>query len=125
MRAPAVFLCLSHAAISLMRRFGSSILRSRHWPRSGTADVGLRTGAETFGRLHAHLDDALGARHGQRLGIRVGDDEIDALEPGIDHVVDGVTARAADAENGDPRLQFTDVESLQVNAQRPTSLERE
>src|SRR5258705_2806442 len=34
MRAPAAFRCCSHAAISLMRRVGSSILRSRHWPRS-------------------------------------------------------------------------------------------
>src|SRR5258707_13999579 len=34
MRAPAAFRCCSQAAISLMRRLGSSILRSRHWPRS-------------------------------------------------------------------------------------------
>ena len=51
----------------------------------------------------------------KRLGIRVGDDEVDALEPGIDHVVDGVAARAADTENGNPRLQFADVEFLQVD----------
>src|SRR5271154_1560769 len=58
----------------------------------GAADIGLRTGAETFGHRHAHLDDAFGPSLAESLRIRVGDDEIDALEPGIDHVVDGVTA---------------------------------
>src|SRR4051812_41482535 len=33
MRAPAAFRCRSHAAISRRSHFGSSILRSRHWPR--------------------------------------------------------------------------------------------
>jgi len=95
-----------------------------HLLGGGAADVGLRTRAETPGRRHPYLDDAFGPRGGQGLGICVGYDEIDALEPGIDHVVDGVTARAADAENGNPRLQFADVQSLRVNAQRPTSLVR-
>jgi hypothetical protein len=99
-----------------------------HLLGGGAADVRLRTGAETSGRRHAHLDDVFGPRHGQRLGIRVGDDEVDALQPGADHVIDSVTARAADAdadaENGNPRLQFADVQSLRVNAQRPTSLVR-
>jgi hypothetical protein len=81
----------------------------------GPADIGLGAGAETFGRRHTHLDDAFGPRHGQGLGIRVGDDEIDALEP-CNHVVDGVTARAANAENGDPRLQFASVEFHHLSA---------
>ena len=42
------------------------------------ADFGLRAGAETLGHLQAHLDDALGLRRGQRLGIGVGHDEVDA-----------------------------------------------
>ena len=46
----------------------------------GAADFGLRAGAETLGDLHAHLDDAFGLRHGQRLGVGVGDDELDALQ---------------------------------------------
>ena len=74
-----------------------------------TADIGLGTGAETFGRRYAHLDDVFGPRHGQRLGVCVGDDEVDALEAGIDHVVDGVAARAPNTENGNPRFQFADV----------------
>ena len=75
----------------------------------GRADVRLRTRAEALGDLRAHLDDALRLRHGQRLRIGVGDDEIDTLQSGGDHVVDGVAARAADAEHGDARLQLADV----------------
>ena len=72
-----------------------------HLLGGGAADLGLRAGAETLGHLHAHLDDALGLRHGQRLRVGVGDDEVDALQAGRDHVVDGVAAGAADAEHGD------------------------
>jgi hypothetical protein len=45
----------------------------------GTADFGLRAGAETLGHLRAHLDDALGLRHRERLRVGIGDDEVDAL----------------------------------------------
>jgi hypothetical protein len=95
----------------------------------GPADIGLGAGAETFGRRHTHLDDAFGPRHGKGLGIRVSDDKIDALEPCIDHVVDGVTARAAYTENGNPRLQFASVELRHLSARagppyRPRSIER-
>jgi hypothetical protein len=86
-----------------------------HLLGGGTANVGLRTRAETSGRRHAHLDDTFGPRRGQGLGICVGYDEIDALKPGIDHVVYGVTTRAADTENGNPRPQFADVKFLQVD----------
>ena len=82
----------------------------------GAADLRLRTGAETFGDLHAHLDDALGLRQRQRLGVGVGDDEIDALQARGDHVVDGVAAGAADPEHGDPRLQLPDVGNFQIDA---------
>ncbi len=41
---------------------------------------------------------------GKRLRIGVGDDEVDAVEAGGDHVVDGVAAGAADADDGDARL---------------------
>ena len=42
--------------------------------------------------------------------IGIGNDKLDALQPGIDHVVDSVAARAADTKNGDSRLQLADVE---------------
>ena len=53
---------------------------------------------------------------GERLGVGVGDDEVDTLKPGGDHVVDGVAAGAADTEHGHPRLQLADIGDLQVDA---------
>ena len=86
-----------------------------HFFRGGAADFGLRSGAETFGHLHAHLHDALGLRHRERLGVGIGDDEIDALQAGGDHIVDGVAARAADTEHGDAGLELTDVGDIQID----------
>jgi hypothetical protein len=43
------------------------------------ADIGIRAGAESFGHLHAHLNDAPGFRHCERLGVSIGDDKIDPL----------------------------------------------
>ena len=59
-----------------------------HFFRRGAADIGLGTRAEALGDLHAHLDDALGLRHRERLGVRIGHHEIDALQAGGDHVVE-------------------------------------
>ena len=86
-----------------------------HFLGRGAADIGLRAGAEPFGHLHAHLDDALGLRQGERLRVGVGDDEIDTLQAGRDHVVDGIAAGAADAEHGDARLQLTDVGHFEID----------
>ena len=44
----------------------------------GGADVRLGACTEAFGDMGAHLDAALGARAQQRLGVGVGDDELDA-----------------------------------------------
>nr|WP_206542962.1 hypothetical protein [Pantoea stewartii] len=85
-----------------------------HLLRGRCTDNGLRTGAEALGDLGTHLDDALRFRHRQRLRVGVGDDEVDALQPGGDHVVDGITTRAADAEDGDPRFQLADVRGCQI-----------
>src|SRR4029079_7355914 len=54
--------------------------------------------------------------HGQRLRVSIGDDEVDALEPGPDHVVDCVAAGTADAEHGDTRLHLANIGDLQVDA---------
>jgi len=37
-----------------------------------------------------HLHDALRLGHCERLGVGIGDDEVDPLQSGSDHVVDGV-----------------------------------
>ena len=52
---------------------------------------------------------------GERLGVGVGDDELAADQAELDHVVDGVAAGAADAEHGDPGLEFPDVRNLQID----------
>ncbi len=70
---------------------------------AGAADIGLRARAQALGDARAELNAALGPGLGQRLGIGVGDDEIDAFEFGRDHVVDRIAAGAADAEHRDAR----------------------
>ena len=92
--------------------------------RGGRADVRLRSGAEALGHLRAHLHDALRLRHRQRLRVGVGDDEVDALQPGGDHVVDGVAAGATDAEDGNPRLQLADVRGGQIECHGCLSITR-
>ena len=61
------------------------------------------------GHLGAHLDDALGLRHGERLCVGIGDDELDALQPGRDHVVDGIAAGSADPKHDNARLHLANI----------------
>jgi len=82
----------------------------------GTADFRLRTSTETFSDVGAELDDALRLGHRQGLGIRVGNDEVDALEASGDHVVDSVAAAAANTEHGDTRLKLSDIRLLQLDS---------
>src|SRR4029077_17402790 len=70
---------------------------------------GLRTGAKAQGYLGAHLDDALGSRHGERLCIGISDDKFDALQPGRDHVVDGIAASTADPKHDNARLHLANI----------------
>ena len=57
----------------------------QHFVGGGAANIWMGAGAEAFGHLHAHLNDALGFRHRKGLGVGIGDDEIDPLEPRADH----------------------------------------
>ena len=66
--------------------------------------VVANTDAQALGHLHAHLDDPLRLRHGERLGVGVGHDKIATQKPGGDHVVDGIPPCTANPEYGDPRL---------------------
>ena len=75
----------------------------------GAPHFGLRAGAEALGHTSAHLDDALTLGHGERLRVGIGDDEIDALQAGRDHVVDCITAGTADAEYGNARLHLANI----------------
>jgi hypothetical protein len=86
-----------------------------HLFRGGAAHFGLRAGTEPLRHLQAHLDDAVAFRRGESLSVRVGADELDAVESRDDHVVDGVAAGAADPEHRDVWLEFPDVRSLQID----------
>src|SRR6202041_2520895 len=90
----------------------------------GRADIGLRTGAEALRDLGTHLHDALRLGHGERLRVGIGDDEIDTLQSGGDHVVDGIAARAADAEYGNPGLQLADVRGCYIECHGCLSITR-
>jgi hypothetical protein len=58
------------------------------------AHGGTRARAQTLGHAGAHLDLGGGARLGQRLRIGIGDHELAPVEVLVDHVVDGIAARA-------------------------------
>ena len=70
------------------------------------ADIGFCTRAEALSDARADLDAPLGLGLGQRLRVGIRDDEIDSLQSGGNHVVDGIAARAADAQHRDARPQF-------------------
>ncbi len=75
----------------------------------GAPDFRVRARAETFGHRDAELDDPLRFAERQSLRVGIGADEIHPVQTRGDHVVDGVAAGAADAENRDAGLQFLDV----------------
>ena len=64
---------------------------------------GIGAGAEPLGQLGADLQLDRRRIQLQRLQVGVGDDELDAVEPGRHHAVDGVAAAAADADDLDAR----------------------
>ena len=90
--------------------------RVQHLVGGGAADIGMGAGAEAFGHLHPHLDDPLGLGHRERLGVGIGDNEIDPLQPRPDHVVDGISARPADPEHGNPRPQLPQIGDFHFDA---------
>lgn len=73
---------------------------------SDAADVRPGAGTETLSYRDAQLNAAVRERLGNRLRIGVGNNEFYTLKLGTDHVVDGVAARAANSDHGNPRTQF-------------------
>ena len=65
------------------------------------ADLGVRPGTEPARELLADMDRAVGIGHEQSLTVRVDGDELDALDAGLDHAVDGVRSAAANADDLD------------------------
>ena len=68
-----------------------------------TTDFGIAAGAEAPRELTADVELDVGVAHEQRLRVGVDGDELDALQPRVDHAVDGVDATAADADDFDDR----------------------
>src|SRR5690606_31420987 len=66
----------------------------------------LRIGSCTQALGHAAAQLQHGARTNvfQRLGIGVGADELDAFDVAADHVIDGITTTATDADHLDDRV---------------------
>ena len=65
------------------------------------ADLGVAPGAEAACELAADVELDVGVAHQKRLRIGVHGDELDALQPGVDHAVDGIHAASADAHHLD------------------------
>src|SRR5262249_5337984 len=67
------------------------------------ADVRIGACAKTPRQLPPDVELDVGVTHQQRLRVGVDRDELDALEPDLDHAVDGVDTAAADADDLDDR----------------------
>ncbi len=72
----------------------------------GHADFRMGPCAKALGDVDAELDATICLGKGELLRVGVGDDELDAFETRVNHVVDGVAAGPADPEHNDPWLQF-------------------
>ena len=62
-------------------------------------EIGVRAGAQPAGDLRADVQRDVGRRLLQRLQVGVDGEELDALDLGLDHAVDGVDAGPADADD--------------------------
>ena len=81
----------------------------------GTTDFGMRARAQPLGHRDPELDDSLRLAQCQCLRIGVGADEVDPVQSLHNHVVDGVSAGAADTEHGDAGLQFLDIRDGKID----------
>ena len=90
-----------HVAIGKLAHHGFDALFGGSAP-----DVWLRAGTKSLRNRRAKLDLAAGKRMRKRLSIGVRNEEINPVKVGIDHVVDGIAAGAANTDNGDARTQF-------------------
>ena len=65
------------------------------------ADLGVGARTEAAGELAADVELDVGVAHQQRLRVGVDGDELDALEPDLDHPVDGIDTASTDADDLD------------------------
>jgi hypothetical protein len=74
--------------------------------RRVAADLGLGARAEAARERGPELQLRTRGRALERLRVGVGADELHAREPAVDHVLDGIAAAAADADDLDDRSVF-------------------
>ena len=67
----------------------------------GTAHFGVATGTQPTREVASDVEFHIGIAHEQRLRIGVDRDELDALQAGVDHPVDGIDAASAHANDLD------------------------
>ena len=84
----------------MLTNLQAGFFRGRH------ADLGMGAGAEALRHRHAQLNAAIRLGKRQLLSVSIGDNELHALQPRLDHIVDRIAAGAADAEHDDARLQL-------------------
>src|SRR5215813_14616777 len=80
-------------------------LRQRFFRRLAS-DLRSRSRTEALGDGDAELHATIGQGWAERVGVGIGDDELDAFQGRADHVVDGIAARTTDADDGDTRLNL-------------------
>jgi hypothetical protein len=68
-----------------------------------STNIGARTSAKATGNVRAQLDATISTRLGQSLSIGIRNDEVDAFQLRLDHVVDTITASASDAKDSNTR----------------------
>ena len=89
----------------------------------GAANLGAGARAKALRDIGAQLDAMLGDGDIERLRVGVGDDEINTLDFGGNHVGDGVSAGPAHTDHGDARTQLlnsggTDIDAHCLNSCR-------
>jgi hypothetical protein len=63
------------------------------------AHFGVAASAETTGQVSTNVEFDVSVRHEESLSIGVDGDELDSLQAGIDHPVDGIDSAATDADD--------------------------
>ena len=87
--------------------------------------LGTRAGAKSASELLPDLDLDVGLRVQQRLRVRVHGEELDPLEPLVDHTVDGVAAAPADADDLHPGILMAGFFELEDHGEEGSTLKGE
>src|SRR6056297_2623289 len=77
----------------------------------GTTDLGITAGAEPAREIATDVELDIGVTHQQRLRVGVHRGELDALQTGVDHPVDGIhaaTSNSDDLDHGEIVLRSAD-----------------